>query len=75
MQVKIVVKSGGVKVRKYHNIKINMEYDIFTIPSIYTHLFLCVGCGRLWSIDGNWKIRYPVCMYPHQRTQQHFKAT
>ena len=34
MQVKIVVKSGGVEVRKYHNIKINMEYEIFTIISV-----------------------------------------
>ena len=22
-----------------------------------------VGCVTLWSIDGNWKITYPICMY------------
>ncbi|XP_065896620.1 uncharacterized protein [Dysidea avara] len=21
------------------------------------------GCGKLYSFDGNWKLRYPVCMY------------
>lgn len=23
----------------------------------------CVGCGKLFSIDGNWKLRYPICMF------------
>lgn len=22
------------------------------------------GCGRCWSIDGNWKITFPHCMFP-----------
>ena len=25
--------------------------------------FLHTGCGRLFSIDGNWKLSYPICMY------------
>ena len=23
-----------------------------------------VGCGQCWSIDGNWKLIFPHCMYP-----------
>ena len=22
-----------------------------------------IGCGRLFAIDGNWKLCYPICMY------------
>ena len=22
-----------------------------------------VGCGKLFSVDGNWKLCYPICMY------------
>lgn len=22
-----------------------------------------LGCGTLWSLDGNWKLSYPICMY------------
>ena len=25
--------------------------------------YLPVGCGKLYSFDGNWKLRYPVCMF------------
>ena len=25
---------------------------------------VCVGCGHCWSIDGNWKLSFPVCKYP-----------
>ena len=24
---------------------------------------IAAGCGQLWAIDGNWKLRYPICMY------------
>ena len=23
-----------------------------------------IGCGQCWSIDGNWKLTFPHCMYP-----------
>ena len=26
-------------------------------------LFALTGCGKLFSIDGNWKLSYPICMY------------
>ena len=26
----------------------------------------CIGCGKCWSIDGNWKLNFPHCMYPVQ---------
>ena len=26
-----------------------------------------VGCGTLWSCDGNWKLVYPVCMYKEKK--------
>ena len=35
------------------------------------------GCGTLWSLDGNWKLTYPICMYqvpksvPFGRTLQY----
>ena len=25
--------------------------------------YYLVGCGSLWSLDGNWKLTYPICMY------------
>ena len=33
-----------------------------------------IGCGQLWSIDGNWKIKYPVCMYPVPKDTAAFKG-
>ena len=27
------------------------------------YVLLNVGCGTVFSIDGNWKLCYPVCMY------------
>ena len=26
-------------------------------------LFNFVGCGKLFAVDGNWKLCYPVCKY------------
>ena len=26
-------------------------------------IVLYVGCGKLFSVDGNWKLCYPICMY------------
>ena len=26
-------------------------------------MLMSLGCGTLFSIDGNWKLRYPTCMY------------
>ena len=23
-----------------------------------------LGCGKCWSVDGNWKINFPHCMFP-----------
>ena len=33
-----------------------------------------VGCGSLWSCDGNWKIVYPVCMYNVPKTVAGFSG-
>jgi hypothetical protein len=22
------------------------------------------GCGLAWAVDGNWKLTFPVCMFP-----------
>ena len=39
---------------------------------------LCVvtflkGCGRLFAIDGNWKLRYPICMFQFPQQVLAFK--
>ena len=26
-------------------------------------LIACTGCGTVWSMDGNWKLTYPICMF------------
>ena len=38
-------------------------------------VYVYTGCGRFWSIDGNWKIRYPVCMYFVPKETAAFKVT
>ena len=32
------------------------------------------GCGKLWAIDGNWKLRYPVCMFSVPKEVQAFSG-
>ena len=32
------------------------------------------GCGTLWSLDGNWKLSYPVCMFKVARYGQAFQG-
>lgn len=27
-------------------------------------LYYSLGCGRCWTVDGNWKLNFPHCMYP-----------
>ena len=27
------------------------------------------GCGMAWAVDGNWKLTFPVCMFPVHVTQ------
>ena len=34
-------------------------YQCFTL----IYVLLDVGCGTVFSTDGNWKLCYPVCMY------------
>lgn len=36
--------------------------------------YIFTGCGHIWSIDGNWKIRYPVCMYPVPKNTAAFEG-
>lgn len=33
-----------------------------------------IGCGRLFSIDGNWKICYPHCMWKVPTETKGFKG-
>ena len=47
------------------------RYDIIFLRSQYFCLFVS-GCGTLWSLDGNWKITYPICMYTVARSGQVF---
>ena len=37
-------------------------------------LHIYTGCGRMWSINSNWKIRYPVCMYPVPKNTPAFEG-
>lgn len=29
---------------------------------------MVTGCGQCWSIDGNWKLTFPHCMFPIETT-------
>ena len=30
--------------------------------------YIAIGCGRLWSCDGNWKLSYPIaCLIPQKK--------
>ena len=35
---------------------------------------VCTGCGKLYSIDGNWKICYPHCMWKIPMEPQGFNG-
>ena len=42
----------------------------YIFPVLYSNLFIKnnvitshIGCGHLYSFDGNWKLVYPVCMF------------
>ena len=30
----------------------------------FLNVFSCTGCGLAWALDGNWKLTFPVCMFP-----------
>ena len=34
-----------------------------TCSDNHVHADNVAGCGTLWSLDGNWKLTYPICMY------------
>ena len=36
------------------------------MPIIYT--FFDIGCGHCWSLDDNWKLVFPHCMFPVECT-------
>jgi hypothetical protein len=44
--------------------------DVVSSIPVYDHIMHVdckkKGCGKCWSIDGNWKINFPHCMYPVQ---------
>lgn len=27
-------------------------------------MYFHTGCGQCWTMDGNWKLMFPHCMYP-----------
>lgn len=31
-------------------------------------MFVGIGCGHCWSLDGNWKISFAHCRYPVKTT-------
>ena len=37
-------------------------YRLYTIRIMH-YIYLSLGCGTLWSIDGLWKLVYPICMH------------
>ena len=41
----------------------NLCFNIFQYYMYVSVLFNLVGCGRLYVADGNWKLRYPHCMW------------
>lgn len=32
-----------------------------------------IGCGSIWAINGNWKLRYPICMFQSPKQVLAFK--
>ena len=43
------------------------------IPKNNIDCAIILGCGNLWAIDGNWKLRYPVCMFESPKQTLAFK--
>ena len=58
------------------NVRRNASDEV-SLQKLMSNLLLqCIftGRGRIWSIDGNWKIRYPVCMYPVPKNTAAFEG-
>ena len=59
-------------------ISVNELVDILAIIIIFwlaTDMYIrlvcasyCTGCGLVWAVDGNWKLTFPVCMFPVKAT-------
>ena len=41
---------------------------MYTHHTFLNYVFTCTGCGQCWTMDGNWKITFPHCMYPVEFT-------
>ena len=61
------------------NIKIaqmNVEREVCPIYSNCINVGLNdIGCGKLFSIDGNWKLTYPICTYKEAKSVSGFNGS
>ena len=47
----------------------------FNVSNVIIYMFAYyLGCGSLWSLDGNWKLTYPICMYQVAKHVQPFSG-
>ena len=57
-------------------VEVSWFFDIHLMLLCYKILlyFAMTGCGKLFSIDGNWKLSYPICMYRVPKEISGFKG-
>ena len=52
--------SNKSKGKDFYGVKVNKS-----LINDLLHNYCCyTGCGKCWSMDGNWKLMFPHCMYP-----------
>lgn len=62
-----------MKVTVQRNASNEISCTLLTLGLGYICCVHMIECGWLWSTDGNWKINYPVCMYPIPKVTAAFK--
>ena len=53
---------GGKAVICLSVLNVSTLIYIIRVNIHYTYAFLSTGCGRLWVVDGQWKLMFAHCM-------------
>ena len=43
--------------------KIQILLNLLYLRTMYYNYYY-IGCGKCWTVDGNWKLTFPHCMFP-----------
>ena len=56
-------------------IELALCFEVSSVNTIYFTLTCdSSGCGSCWTVDGNWKLTFPHCMYPVANTVPNFRS-